>query len=328
LAALIGGRAAISGEGRRDREFAHHATPRSRAFAHPAAQAVELSPFQGFCEEAPAGRRDGPSAFMTGFPSKAAHPFIGSCAEPVAASPEAEAFYREVLRELGRSGLPFLLAGTYAVCAYTGISRPTKDLDVFCRAGDCPRILGHFKELGYAVEVEDERWIAKVRKGDDFFDIIYASANGTMPVGEEWFTHARQVELFGTRVGIVSPTELIWSKAFIQLRHRYDGADIVHVILKQHAAIDWRRLLSYMELHWEVLLMHLLNFRWIYPTERDHVPRWLMDELLDRLRHQRELSPPQMKICRGRMFSRVDYEIAVKEWGFADVGGEGEWRDD
>jgi Nucleotidyl transferase of unknown function (DUF2204) len=289
---------------------------------------VELSPFQGFCEEAPAGRRDGPSAFMTGFPSKAAHPFIGSCAEPVAASPEAEAFYREVLRELGRSGLPFLLAGTYAVCAYTGISRPTKDLDVFCRAGDCPRILGHFKELGYAVEVEDERWIAKVRKGDDFFDIIYASANGTMPVGEEWFTHARQVELFGTRVGIVSPTELIWSKAFIQLRHRYDGADIVHVILKQHAAIDWRRLLSYMELHWEVLLMHLLNFRWIYPTERDHVPRWLMDELLDRLRHQRELSPPQMKICRGRMFSRVDYEIAVKEWGFADVGGEGEWRDD
>src|SRR5215216_6127266 len=209
LAALIGGRAAISGEGRRDREFAHHATPRSRAFAHPTAQAVELSPFQGFCEEAPAGRRDGPSAFMTGFPSKAAHPFIGSCAEPVAASAEAEAFYREVLRELGRSGLPFLLAGTYAVCAYTGISRPTKDLDVFCRAGDCPRILGHFKELGYAVEVEDERWIAKVRKGDDFFDIIYASANGTMPVGEEWFTHARQVELFCSRVRILRRTKLI-----------------------------------------------------------------------------------------------------------------------
>jgi len=24
----------------------------------------------------------------------------------------------------------------------------------------------------------------------------------------------------------------------------------------------------------------------------------------------------------------VDYEIDVKEWGFADVGGEGEWRND
>jgi len=272
---------------------------------------------------------------MTGHPSTAALPVISGSAEPVtasaeplAASPEAEAFYAEVLRELNRSGLPFLLAGTYAVSAYTGISRPTKDLEVFCRAGDCPRILGHFKGLGYEVEIEDERWIAKVRQGEQFFDIIYASANGTMPVSDQWFADARQVEMLGTQVGIVSPTELIWSKAFIQLRHRYDGADVVHVILKQHDNIDWRRLLSYMELHWEVLLLHLLNFRWIYPTERNHVPRWLMTELLDRLQHQLDLPPPQMKICRGRMFSRIDYEIDVKEWGFADVGGEGEWRDE
>jgi hypothetical protein len=254
-------------------------------------------------------------------------PIISGATEPVAASPQAEAFYAEVLRELKRSNLPVLLAGTYAVCVYTGISRPTKDLDIFCRAGDCPRILTHFQNLGYAVEIEDERWIAKARKGEHFFDVIFASANGTMPVGDLWFAHARQTKILGVPVAVVSPTELIWSKAFIQLRHRYDGADIVHVMLKQHDSIDWKRLLSYMEQHWEVLLMHLLNFRWIYPTERDHVPRWVMDELLDRLRHQLELPPPQMKICRGRMFSRIDYEIAVDDWGFADVGGEGEWRD-
>ena len=72
---------------------------------------------------------------------------------------------------------------------------------------------------------------------------------------------------------VIAPTELIWSKAFVQLRHRYDGGDIVHLILKQHDRIDWRRLLGYMDLHWEVLLVHLLNFRWAYPSERDHVPR-------------------------------------------------------
>ena len=72
---------------------------------------------------------------------------------------------------------------------------------------------------------------------------------------------------------------MIWSKAFIQLRHRYDGADIAHLILKQHAQIDWRRLLGYVDLHWEVLLVHLLNFRWAYPSERDCVPRWLMGTL-------------------------------------------------
>jgi hypothetical protein len=26
-----------------------------------------------------------------------------------------------------------------------------------------------------------------------------------------------------------------------------------------------------------------------------------------------------VKICRGRMFSEIDYAAAVEEWGFADV---------
>jgi hypothetical protein len=255
-------------------------------------------------------------------------PLMRAAAAPTVSSPAAEAFYGEALAELDRLGLPFLLAGTYAVSAYAGISRPTKDLDIFCKAGDFPRILAHFQELGYPVEIEDERWLGKVLKGEHFFDVIFASSNGTMPVNDAWFEGAHRIEVFGTPVRIVGPTELLWSKMFIQLRHRYDGADVVHVILKQHQNIDWRRLLAYMELHWEVLLTHLLNFRWIYPAERDAVPRWLMDELLDRLNRQLDLPPPQMKVCRGRMFSRIDYQTAVQEWGYADVGGEGEWRNE
>jgi len=251
---------------------------------------------------------------------------IDAAASPSPPSPEAEAFYAQVLRELAGLSVPFMLSGTYAVAAYTGISRPTKDLDIFCKAGDLPRILGHFQDLGYQIEIEDERWIGKVRRGELFFDVIFASSNGTMPVNDQWFEEARRVEVLGTLVRIVAPTELLWSKAFIQLRHRYDGPDVAHVILRKHDEIDWRRLLSYMEAHWEVLLIHLLNFRWIYPSERDHVPRWLLDELLERLRLQLDLPPPQMKICRGRMFSRVDYQIDVQEWGFADVGGEGDLR--
>jgi hypothetical protein len=247
---------------------------------------------------------------------------IDAAASPSVPSPEAEAFYAEALRELVGDGAPFLLSGTYAVAAYTGITRPTKDLDIFCRAGDLPRILSRFQARGDTVEIEDERWIGKVRRGAHFFDVIFASVNGTMPVNDQWFLEAREVEILGTKVRIVAPTELIWSKAFIQLRHRYDGSDVAHVILRQHDQIDWRRLLSTMEAHWEVLLMHLLNFRWIYPSERDRVPRWLLDELLERLRLQLDLPPAQMRVCRGRMFSRIDYQIDVQEWGFADVGGE------
>jgi hypothetical protein len=149
--------------------------------------------------------------------------------------------------------------------------------------------------------------------------VIFASGHGAVVVDDGWFEHALPGELFGVPVQLVSPTELIWSKAFIQARDRYDGADIVQVILKQHDRIDWTRLLAHMELHWEVLLAHLVNFRWTYPSERRCVPDWLMDELIDRLRRQRALPSPQARVCRGRIVSQADYEIAVKEWGFLDI---------
>ena len=242
-----------------------------------------------------------------------------AAAEPTAPSARAEAFYADAIRELSTLGLPFLLAGTYALSAYTGVARATKDLDILCKPSDYPRILSHFKELGYAVEIEDDRWLAKVFQGEHFFDVIFASWHGTVPVSDQWFDHAARIEVLGTPVHVLGPTELIWSKAFVQLRHRYDGADIAHLILKQHHRIDWQRLLGYMDLHWEVLFAHILNFRWIYPSERERVPRWLIDELRVRLKQQLELPPPRIKICRGRMLSEVDYAPDVAQWGFADA---------
>ena len=128
-------------------------------------------------------------------------PLMDAKAEPTLKYPESEAFYAESLRELNQLGLPFLLAGTYALSAYTGITRPTKDLDIFCKAGDYTRVLSHFKHLGYSVEIEDDRWLGKVFKGQYFFDVIFASSNGTMPIGDQWFQRARQIEVFGRRCG-------------------------------------------------------------------------------------------------------------------------------
>jgi len=270
-----------------------------------------------------------PATFMTDRTATSNHgvEVVRAAAAPTLRSSKAGAFYTDSLRELAKLQVPFLLAGTYAVSAYTGIARGTKDLDIFCKAGDFSRILAHFKALGYTIVIEDDRWLGKVFSDEHFFDVIFASPSGTMPVNDQWFEHARQIEVFGTLVSVIAPTELIWSKAFIQLRHRYDGADIVNIILKQHDEIDWHRLLAYMDLHWEVLFTHILNFRWVYPSRRHFVPRWLMDELIGRLRRQVDLPLPLTDICRGRTFSRIDYEMAVREWGFVDVGDDCELPD-
>lgn len=237
--------------------------------------------------------------------------------------PEAEAFYIEGLKLLAESSIPFLVSGTYAVTTYTGVVRPTKDLDIFCKASDYPRILSFFQERGYEIGVEDERWLAKVKHGAYFFDVIFAAMTADVVITDDWFDGAPVIEIYGTPVQITKPTELIWSKIFVQDRYRYDGADVAHVILKQADNIDWKSLLSRMELHWEVLLSHMIDFRYIYPSDRDLIPRWLMDELLSRLHAQLEMPPSKMKVCRGRVFSPRDYITDITEWGYADMTGRG-----
>src|SRR6478609_8082911 len=114
-------------------------------------------------DESPNGdneRSSHPLHLMPGMEVKAA---------PTLADPDAEAFVSEALEDLVACHIPFLLAGTFAISAYTGITRPTKDLDIFCKAGDYTRILAHFKEKGYEIEVEDDRWLGKVKKGRHFF---------------------------------------------------------------------------------------------------------------------------------------------------------------
>lgn len=232
------------------------------------------------------------------------------------------AFYKEVLRELLDAHLPFLLGGGYAVAAYTGENRARKDLDIFTTPGEFFRLLSFLKRKKYTISIEDERWIGKVHSDEHFVDVIFSSANGSVPVRPKWFEDVQHFELFGMSVPVVSPTELIWSKALIKDRQRYDGADVANLILKQHQQIDWHRLLSHMDAHWEVLFSLILDFRWIYPTARDHIPSWLLDELTQRLEQQRTLPLPQRRICRGRLFSRTDYRHVIDEWGFADIGGE------
>ncbi len=242
--------------------------------------------------------------------------------------PASEDFYSECLRLLAQSGIPFLLSGTYALSCYTGIIRPTKDVDVFAKAGDALKILHFFKEHGFEVEMVDERWLSRIIRGELFMDVIFNMPTASAQVTDDWFHDAPRAKLYDTTVKLVPPTEFIWSKIFVQDRYRYDGADVAHIILKKHEEIDWRQLLSYMELYWEVLLMAVLNFRFIYPSERELIPRWLFDELLERLQAQADMPQPNKKVCRGRLFSPRDYLIDVSEWGFSEVVGNLEERYD
>src|SRR5437762_5432647 len=199
----------------------------------------------------------------------------------------AHAFYAEILKILKESKFTFMVAGGFAVNAYTGLRRATKDIDIFVKAGDYPKILNKFTSLGYKTQVSDERWIAKIFKGKFYVDVIFGSSKLVAPVTDDWFKDSKTARFFNCEVRIASVTAFIWSKVFIQNRERYDGADVAHLILVKHQEINWERLLCSMEQYWEVLLIHLLNFRFIYPSEREKIPSWLRSE-----EHTSELQSP------------------------------------
>jgi len=98
----------------------------------------------------------------------------------------SEIFYAECLEVAKLSNVPFAVAGGYAVNFHTGIDRYTKDIDIFCTPGDFPRILNKFAELGYSTHVEDERWLAKIKRGDDCVDVIFGGSNAVAPITGEW----------------------------------------------------------------------------------------------------------------------------------------------
>jgi hypothetical protein len=74
-----------------------------------------------------------------------------------------------------------------------------------------------------------------------------------------------------------------------------------------------------MESHWELLLERLISFRFVYPSERRLIPKWLMEELISRVHQQFSLPEPKDKVCRGPILSRFQYETDITDWGFKAI---------
>ena len=232
---------------------------------------------------------------------------------------DTRAFYCRTLTLLNESGIPYLVGGAYALERYTGIERHTKDFDVFVRKGDYERVMQTLAGAGCRTELTFPHWLGKAHCGGDFIDVIFSSGNAIAEVDDEWFANASQGRVLGMEVMLCPAEEIIWSKAFVMERERYDGADIAHLIRSCGHSLDWNRMLRRFGFHWRVLLSHLVMFGFIYPGEQSRIPEWVMTELLQRAQSEAR-TPPAIKeqICRGTLISRAQYLIDIEHWGYMD----------
>lgn len=237
--------------------------------------------------------------------------------------PATADFYRRALRTLVDAGVPFLVGGAFAHCCFTGIRRMTKDLDLFIMRRDYERIATLMQAQGWRTEVPYPHWLAKVHGGPQadecFIDLIFNSGNGLMPVDERWFQNNLEARVLGVPVRIANAEDSLQSKAFIMERERFDGADVAHIIQAHAERLDWPGLRARFGPHWRVLLAHLVMFGFIYPGERQRIPREVMEELLDHLaREIRQPPTANPRVCCGTLVSREQYLHDVENLGYAD----------
>jgi len=235
------------------------------------------------------------------------------------ASPSAQAFYVRVMRTLEAGNVEFLVGGTYAFTPYTGIARSTKDFDIFVRPVDGPRALAVLSDAGMRSEMTFPHWLGKVFHRTHFVDIIFNSGNAVTPVDEEWFVHGPQSVVLGLDVRLAPAEEMLWSKAFVMERERYDGADVVHILRCRAERLDWDRLLRRFGDRWRVLLFNLVLFGFVYPSERARIPARVMKILLARLNSELDVDAAGGRVCQGTLVSREQYLRDTREWGYADA---------
>jgi len=214
--------------------------------------------------------------------------------------------------------IPFLVGGTYAMGHYTGVFRPTKDLDLFVRRESLDRALGAINEMGYRTELTHPHFLGKAYAGTKFVDVIFSSGNGSCDVDDWWFLHASAGTLFSRPVQYCPIEEMIWSKSYVMERERYDGHDVAHLLRAGAHRIHWPRLIDRFGRNWRVLLAHLILFGFIYPGTRASIPEWVLDDLVERLRHD-EPSAEEVKLCRGTLLSRSQYLHDVDDLGLIDA---------
>lgn len=236
-----------------------------------------------------------------------------------ALDPEARDFYCRTLGVLNEAQVPYLVGGAYAFERYTTIARDTKDLDIFVRQADFERVMEVLSGAGYRTELTFSHWLGKAYSGENFVDVIFRSGNGVSEVDDSWLEHSVEAEVLGIPTKLCAVEDMLWTKALIMERERYDGADVAHLLRACAETLDWKYLIDVFAAHWRVLLSHLILFGFIYPGERTKIPEWVLQDLLGRLQSEIADPAPRTKLCQGSLLSRAQYLIDLQQWGYVDA---------
>ena len=145
---------------------------------------------------------------------------------------------KRVAAQLKQLGVPFALAGSFAVYARGG--QPVDhDVDFIIKAEDAEKILTHLVEAGFRAEVPPEGWLVKVYEDDRLVDLIFTPVQ--RPVTDETLADVDILSVNAVHMPVLSATELMIHKMLTWSTHYCDFARGLPLARSLREQIDWSR---------------------------------------------------------------------------------------
>ncbi|MGI5236927.1 nucleotidyltransferase family protein [Dactylosporangium sp. CA-139066] len=140
------------------------------------------------------------------------------------------------------AGIPFCLAGSFAVYARGGES-VDHDIDFLIKAEDAERVIATLTEAGFRGEVPPEGWLVKVwdvtEHGDLLIDLIFCPVQ--RPVTDATLHDTDVIAVNACHMPVLSATELMIHKVLTWSAHYCDYARGLPVARSLREQIDWPR---------------------------------------------------------------------------------------
>lgn len=144
---------------------------------------------------------------------------------------------KRVAYHLKETGIPFCLAGSFAVYARGGES-VDHDIDFLIKEEDAEAVLTTLSEVGFRGEIPPEGWLVKVYDDDDcLVDLIFNPVQ--RPVTDATFADTDVIAVNACHMPVLSATELMIHKMLTWSAHYCDFARGLPVARSLREQIDW-----------------------------------------------------------------------------------------
>jgi hypothetical protein len=194
-------------------------------------------------------------------------------------SEEQWAIYSKAIDAVRASAVPFMLGGGFALAAFTGRWRDTKDIDFYIQPNHRDRVVAALSAAGFKDYFEerpyDRKWIYRSVQSGVIVDIIWAMANQRAQVDPIWFERAADVELCGQSLRLIPPEELMWCKLYILQRDHCDWTDVFNLLYAFGPQLDWGHLIWRLEEDTPLLIALLNVYSWLCAKDVLRLPKKL-----------------------------------------------------